>query len=294
MLSNNISSAKGYSWWDQSIYDTLGSTGAKKAYRLAAELHDGIQRKDGTHYLTHINGSLKKLERYAKFIGTKFDIAGLQKMICIHDCIEDHKDGIKHIEAEFGIDTLIMTLWMSIPKECVRDGLPKLIARKPQYKAKLDYFLTIYQTVWVGDLTNEDVHNSLTVVLPWQWHNTASMYRDAYMRESHPEKKKDIFAKFIFQGMVKNMPEYVFLVKCIERLDNLMSRDGLKNEKWEQSYTMTAKTTKEIYCPRLRHLGYSDFADLLEIVSQMGINDIRDSIKISTSNILSQSPTTSI
>lgn len=63
--------------------------------------------------------------------------------------------------------------------------------------------------------------------------------------------------------MVENMPEHLFLVKCIERLDNLSDRSGLKNPKDSASYIRTAQLTEDIYCKRLDTLGYSDFANIL-------------------------------
>ena len=139
------------------IFDGLGSERAKRAYDLAAYLHDGVSRKNGEPYLVHINRSLQELDKSIDFIGNKYNLSWYQAYICLHDIIEDNEDGVELIEKEFGIETVISVLWMSIPKKRVREGVEKLIRRKPEYSQKLWQFTAIYMSclLYTSDAADE-------------------------------------------------------------------------------------------------------------------------------------------
>jgi hypothetical protein len=86
-------------------------------------------------------------------------------LICLHDIAEDDNDGVELIEEEFGIDTLIEVLWMSVPKKRVRDGVTRLILGKPKYSEVLKQFTNIYQNVQVGKPIDKGYIDSLTFLL---------------------------------------------------------------------------------------------------------------------------------
>lgn len=85
--------------------------------------------------------------------------------ICLHDIIEDDDDGVELIEQDFGIDMLIGVLWMSVPKKRVRDGIAKLIQRKPEYGSRLASFTAIHLSAATGKPTDDGFHDSLTFLL---------------------------------------------------------------------------------------------------------------------------------
>jgi hypothetical protein len=68
-------------------------------------------------------------------------------------------------EQEFGIDTLIEILWMSVPKKRVRDGVMKLIQRTPEYEVKLEKFISIHNIVQVGSPTDGEFMDSVIFTL---------------------------------------------------------------------------------------------------------------------------------
>ncbi len=270
-----------YTWWDQEIFDWLESDNTKDAYRLAAYLHDGINRKNWLPYLTHINGSLQKLNQYIDIFGNKFNKSGYQMYICLHDIVEDDDDGVDLIENEFGIEMLIGVLWMSVPKKRVWDGVAKLIHRKPEYGSRLANFIAIYLSTATGKPTDDGFHDSLTFLLWWDWHNQwEAQYSEQFdQQKENREEQRNIFAKYIFGWMIENMPEHLFLVKCIERLDNLSDREWLKNPRDTKNYIRTATLTENIYCKRLDTLGYNEFADILRLELAIWVNQLQGYIR---------------
>ena len=269
-----------YTWWDQEIFDGLESDNTKDAYRLAAYLHDGIERKNKLPYLTHINGSLQKLEQYKQLLWD-IDMAQMQMLICLHDVAEDDDIGVELIAKEFGIDTLIDVLWMSVPKKRVRDGVEKLIQRIQKYGVTLEKFISMHNIVQIGRPTDDGFMDSVIFRLEWDWYKQwESFYKDEYIRQPYSsEERRDIFAKYIFGAMIENMPEHLFLVKCIERLDNLSDREWLKNPKDSKTYIRTARLTEDIYCKRLDALGYTEFADTLRSELAIWVNELQEYVR---------------
>lgn len=269
-----------YDWWNQEIFEWCIWDYEKSAYDLAVLLHNGILRKNWLPYLTHINGSIQKYEKYQHLFGVT-DPAQMKMYICLHDIAEDDDDGVELIEKEFGIEILTDVLWMSIPKKRVRDGVVTLIWTKPEYRSALEKFTSIYLSAQNGKPTDEWFSESLTFLLPWKWHNQwESQYSKWYTSQGeNPDEQKNIFAKYIFQWMIENMPDHLFLVKCIERLDNLSDRKWLKNAKDATSYIRTAQLTEDIYCSRLDKLGYSEFADILRLELVTWVDELQEYVR---------------
>jgi hypothetical protein len=138
------------------------------------------------------------------------------------------------------------------------------------------------------------------VILWWNWfHGWDSMYDKNYESEKYgSEERRDIFAKYIFGWMIENMPEHLFLVKCIERLDNLMDREWLKTDEWLISYQKTVASTLGIYCKRLMTMSveyndiwYSLLAWLLNRETEIGIQDIQKAVREQTKEVLDKTST---
>ncbi len=240
-----------YTGWDEGLYESLTSSW-KKAYRIAAKLHNGVKRKDGSWYLKHINRSLRFFHSHPELFGTKFDINTIEKNICLHDCAEDHDNGAEEIERNYGDDALCKILWMSEPNSRVRRGLPLLVGNfSEEKKEKYQPFLDIIALIEKGDPYDTTV-SSLKEVLPkGNWISLWWIFEERYNQEWDETKKKDIFADWIFQWMIQNMPEECFLAKSCERIDNLSDTPWLMNEKGGRSYEKTLATTSSTYLPRL-------------------------------------------
>ena len=85
-----------------------------------------------------------------------------------------------------------------------------------------------------------------------------SLWKDGFQKRYETaesiSKKKNVFADWVFQGMVYNMPKGEFIAKSFERLDNLTDVTGLQDEKGMTSYQKTIFTTKNTYLIRLKNL----------------------------------------
>lgn len=261
-----------YTWWNEEIYNSLSKWG-KKAYEIAAHLHDGVKRKDGSWYLEHINRSLTFYRNSNALFGTKFDLQWMERNIALHDCIEDHDDGITAIEQSFGDKVLIKTLWMSELNERVRSNFKQFINNLgDKKKEKYKLFISLIEIIENDNPESSTTLEKLRALLPeWKWTNALwFLFRWKYEREESPRKKEDIFAEWIFQGMLMNMPEDCFLAKTCERYDNLSDRTWLKNQEGWRSYEKTLRTTNTTYFPRLKNWEYLLLNDLLQEESGRG------------------------
>lgn len=248
--------------WDDEVFKFLSSMN-KKACAKAARLHKTEYRKDGKAYLVHINRSLSYLKSYRNSVPEWVNIEILTLYIILHDCIEDHPDGLSDIYKHFGAEILKSVLWMSAPKIKVLNQLDKFLIENTGEKENFQDlpFWKISQIIHKN--TPEDIWTieELHELLPyWEW---ISLWESGFQKryiESYDasdeisEKQKNVFADWVFQGMVYKMPEVEFLAKSFERLDNLRDTDGLQDEKWMASYRKTIFTTKNTYLVRLNHL----------------------------------------
>jgi hypothetical protein len=278
MASSSLVSSKSipeYTWWDQVLYEKLTSSG-QKAYLIAARLHNGIMRKDGSPYLEHINRSLRFFLDNIILFGTKFDRNTMEKNICLHDCAEDHDEGIKDIESQYGDDTLVKILWMSEPNARIRTQLPMLVERLPEHRrGKYESFIKICSIIEHSSPEDTDIVLKLSHILPeWRWTGLWKLFQEKYNQETDPVKRKDIFAEWIFQGMIQNMPEDVFLAKSCERIDNLWDMKWLKSEKWWLSFQKTLTTTSTTYLPRISRLGYRDLHNSMRGIAIAGMREM--------------------
>lgn len=124
-------------------------------------------RKDGSPYLEHINRSLRFFLDNIMLFGTKFDRNTMEKNICLHDCAEDHDEGLIDIEAQYGDDTLVKILWMSEPNARIRTQLPILVETLPeQRRGKYESFIKICSIIDLSSPEDADVVSVLSEILP--------------------------------------------------------------------------------------------------------------------------------
>lgn len=254
-----------YTWWDHKLYLTL-SKWWKKAYIIAARLHDWVYRKDGkSPYLEHINRSIRLYRWNRELFWYRFNTRGMERNINLHDCWEDHPDWIKEIRKAYWDKVLIKVLWMSEPNKIVRKKLPIFISwLSEKIREKYTLFLDIIDYIDYWDPSNEEGREWLKGILPkGDWIKLWDYYKILYDTESGEERKKDIIAEWIFQWMIANMPLDCFVAKSCERLDNLGDIEWLKDEKWGKSYQKTLFTTIMTYLPRLKAEGYTSLHDSL-------------------------------
>ena len=136
-------------------------------------------------------------------------------------------------------------------------------------QAKYDLFIELIRIIEESNTNTNSSNNSrLRMLLPvGNWQSQWNTYFAAkYKLEKDPEKAKDIYAEWIFQWMLQNMPEDCFLAKSSERIDNLWDIKWLMNQKGKLSYLNTLKTTNFTYIPRLNQLGYSKLSHHMGIV----------------------------
>lgn len=99
--------------------------------------------------------------------GTKFDRNTMEKNICLHDCAEDHDEGIKDIESQYGDDTLVKILWMSEPNARIRTQLPILVETLPeQRREKYESFIKICSIIEHSSPYDADIVPRLSEILP--------------------------------------------------------------------------------------------------------------------------------
>ncbi len=269
--STNHLMNKKFLGWNMEIFDSL-SPWAKKAYILAAELHHDVFRKDGLPYLYHINRTILFYQKNADLFWGKFDFEGMIRNIALHDCAEDNIDGVARIYKEFWWKVLGKTLWMSEPNFTIRKSLPEFIQNLP--KEKQGHFLIFQEIVEIvenRDPTLESTRQEIAKILPWKWLESWVFFAEKYTNETHTEKKKDVFASWVFQGMLMNMPEDCFLAKSAERCDNLQNYSGLTNASGWISYQRTLNTTQFSYIPRLESLGYKKLSEVMGKMCSRGM-----------------------
>lgn len=243
--------------WDERIFQWLSEKN-QEAYTLAAELHHGAKRKDGQPYLVHINRSIALLETHRKLIPTNIYREVIEFSIILHDCIEDHTEGLERIYEQFGDDIAIRILWMSALKKGVRWQVQGFLAKRTDEIGKQNpwywVFRELAQLIEYNHPTDNGVQERLQQILPkgyWidLWEEG---FRERYETAPTLDEQNDVFADWVFQGMIANMSDREFFAKTLERLDNLGDTAGLqKNEKWLQSYKKTIFTTNNVYFPRL-------------------------------------------
>ncbi len=273
----------GYTGVDVLLYRTLSDWG-KKAYIIAAKLHDNVKRKDGSWYLDHINRSLHFFQSqfWLWTFGNKFDRHGLERDIILHDCAEDHEDGISEIERTFWDKVLKKTLWMSEMNANIRRVLPAFVANLPENRQKnYALFIELIRIIEENYPDERDNQDNLGTLFP-NWDKDGiwkKMYASRYENEPDIEKQKDIIADYVFQWMVTCMPEDCFLAKSAERYDNLSSREWLKNIEWISSYNRTLATTSQSYLPRLVKSWYDWLANIILEESWQGMREMTDVAK---------------
>ncbi len=270
--------------WNEEIFESLSSKN-KKAYALAARLHHNVFRKNGDPYLVHINRSLVFLKDHKDLLPEALNIELLTLYIILHDCIEDNKDGLQMIQKYFGNEMMISVLWMSAPKVAVLDQLDRFLwkteteteTETEKDNSQYEQFSSISQVIHAN--TPEDIWTieELSKLLPdWDWISLwKNWFKKRYESAEDPEKQKNVFADWVFQGMVYNMPEGEFLAKSFERLDNLTDIEGLQDEKWMVSYRKTMFTTEKTYIPRLQALHMNLLKKVMEDTLHINNPDIK-------------------
>lgn len=258
--------------WDERIFAVLSSNN-KKAYALAARLHHKVFRKDGQAYLVHINRSLLFLETHKDFLPEWVNRELITLYIILHDCIEDHPDWLQMIWKYFGDQVLLSVLWMSAPKIKVLTQLDVFLWRSGTEANDSQYqlFSSLSRIIDKNNPEESETIEELQKLLPdgkWisLWENG---FQKRYESDTNLEKQKNVFADWIFQWMVYNMPKWEFLAKSFERLDNLTDITGLQDEKWIASYQKTIFTTKKTYLVRLEALEIDPLIRAMEVALDM-------------------------
>lgn len=267
--------------WDMSIFQWLNEEN-KKAYELAAKLHHGIYRKDNQPYLMHINRSLRFLETHKDVIPKETDQKKVQWYIILHDGVEDNSKGLEEIHTHFWDEMTLSVLWMSAPKTKVLTQLDDFLEKNKfewiheQYRFFIE-IKNILNFQWPEDpATRENLKNLLP---KWNWIRFwGKTFQKKYHWEENPQKQKNIFADWIFQGMVCNMQKDLFYAKSFERLDNLTDTAGLQWKAGEKSYKWTMNTTDTTYLSRLNEMWLQNFSKLLADAAFLGYFQVMGSI----------------
>ncbi len=91
----------------------------------------------------------------------------MERNIALHDCIEDHDDGITAIEQSFGDKVLIKTLWMSELNERVRSNFKQFINNLgDKKKEKYKLFISLIEIIENDNPESSTTLEKLRALLP--------------------------------------------------------------------------------------------------------------------------------
>ncbi len=215
------------------------------AYVLTQKAHKKDKRKDGTPYMNHIDGVIRKYLEITK----KDSISPADLCIAIlHDAIEDHPEFSEQVFETFWETIYGRVLWITKPSIGVLNETFSLLTRSTlNYRDNLwaslvPYFIGKLTTSWQAIRT----HHQLHLKLVWLW------------RQQHLFEEKSL-KNYRFLWMIADLSEDDFEIKCADRIDNLNNLVAV-----DMNYVRSNLESTEVYILKARALWREDLALLLE------------------------------